>query len=87
MGTLGMKHMELALLFVDLKGFSSMCKNVEPEHIIDLLEAYYDVVGKSAEKYDGMINKYIGDRVMVTFNMPFTLEDYIEKACAAHIDL
>ena len=65
-----MRNEELAVLFTDIGGISSLCGCMSPEMLVEILEAYYNAVNEVVVKSHGVLNKYIGDRVMVTFNVP-----------------
>ena len=43
-GLLGMKRMEMALMFINMEDFSTMCSEMEPGELVALLEQYYNVV-------------------------------------------
>jgi adenylate cyclase len=59
----------LAVMFVDIKGFTCFAESNLPYDVDHALNRYFDVVGKAVDAYGGYIDKYIGDGVMVLFGL------------------
>lgn len=75
---------DIAVLFVDIRGFTSMSESLEPEQVVEILNEYLSLVARSIQKYDGTLDKFIGDAAMAVFNAPKDLDDYLFRAvCAA----
>lgn len=75
---------DIAVLFVDIRGFTSMSEALEPEQVVEILNEYLSLVARSIQKYDGTLDKFIGDAAMAVFNAPKDLDDYLFRAvCAA----
>lgn len=85
--TLGGKMQEIAVMFADLEGFTSLSESTEPERLLQVLNAYHALIGKVIGTYGGIIDKFIGDGVMVLYNTPVRQEDYMARAVksALHI--
>lgn len=66
-GKLEPKNIKLASLFFDLRGFTSQAENLPPEKVIDILNIYTDFVTKKVAKRGGIIDKFMGDGVIVFF--------------------
>ena len=62
----------LTVFFSDIKGFTNLSEELEPEALTDILNTYLDAMSKVALKYGGTIDKFIGDSIMVFFGDPKT---------------
>jgi adenylate cyclase len=58
---------EAAVLFVDLRGFTSLAALIDPDEVIRLLAAYQNRIVPIVRAHDGVIDKFLGDGVMATF--------------------
>ncbi len=68
--SLGGKHVRAAVLFADIVGFTSLSEKLPPEKVGELLNTYFSLVARSSRFYNGTIDKFIGDCVMVVFGVP-----------------
>jgi adenylate cyclase len=59
----------VAILFADLRGFTPLSEKLLPYDVIDLLNRYFQRVGKAIERNGGIINNYMGDGLMALFGM------------------
>lgn len=84
---IGVIRKDVAVLFADIRGFTSLSEILSPEQIVDILNAYLELVAQAVAKYRGTLDKFIGDAAMAVFNSPFDLEDYEFKAVCAALDL
>ncbi|OME68794.1 hypothetical protein BSK65_15950 [Paenibacillus odorifer] len=80
---LGGSRRELTLLFVDIRGFTPLSEAAEPEEIVEILNEYLDLTAGCIFKYDGTLDKFIGDATMAIFNAPLLLEDHPMQAVKA----
>jgi adenylate cyclase len=78
---------DIAVLFVDIRGFTSLSESLPPEQIVEILNQYLTLAANAVEKNSGTLDKFIGDAAMAVFNSPFDLEDYEYKAVHAAWDL
>ena len=82
--SLGGRKRNVACLFVDIRGFTKMSEELQPEEVVDILNGYLEMATNQVFRFGGMVDKFIGDCVMAIFNAPVDLDDYIYKAvCAA----
>ena len=84
---LGGESREVAVLFVDIRGFTPMSESLEPEQVVDILNSYLELTTKSIFNNGGTLDKFIGDATMAVFNAPFDLDDYIFRACKTALDI
>jgi class 3 adenylate cyclase len=61
---------EIAALFCDLRGFTGFSESSDPEDVMALLREYHGVIGRIVFKYNGTLERFAGDGVMVIFNDP-----------------
>ena len=82
--SLGGRKRNVSCLFVDIRGFTKMSEELDPEQVVDVLNGYLEMATNQVFRFGGMVDKFIGDCVMAIFNAPVDLDDYVYKAvCAA----
>ena len=84
---LGGENRDIAVLFVDIRGFTPLSESLEPEQVVDILNGYLALTTASIFRHGGTLDKFIGDATMAVFNAPFDTEDYIYKAILAAWDI
>lgn len=77
----------IAVLFVDIRGFTSMSESLEPEQVVSILNEYFSVVYSSIIAWNGTLDKFIGDAAMAIFNAPNDVDDYVFNAVCAADDI
>ena len=76
------KH--IAVLFIDIRGFTTLSESLEPEQVVEILNEYLSLVASAIQNWNGTLDKFIGDAAMALFNAPGDLDDYVLRAvCAA----
>jgi adenylate cyclase len=75
---LGGEMREVSVLFVDIRGFTSISEELSPPELIQLLNAYLSRMSRVIEGEKGVIDKYIGDEVMAIFSAPLPLESVLK---------
>jgi class 3 adenylate cyclase len=65
---------EITALFCDLRGFTGFSESSDPEDVMALLRDYHAAIGETIIKYNGTLERYAGDGVMVVFNDPVPVE-------------
>lgn len=71
---------EITVVFLDLRGFTAFSDSAEPEEIMELLRSYHAVMGKLIFKFEGTLERFAGDGIMIFFNDPIACEDHTERA-------
>ena len=84
---LGGETRDIAVLFVDIRGFTPLSESLEPEQVVEILNEYLNLTTNSIFKNSGTLDKFIGDATMAVFNAPFDLEDYEMQAIRAAKDI
>ena len=74
-------------LFTDVRGFTAMSENMDPEDVTKIMNRALTIQSDAVKKYGGMVDKYIGDAMMAIFNAPLDLQDHEKAAvlCAQEI--
>ena len=66
---------EITALFCDLRGFTGFSESADAEDVMALLRDYHAAIGEIIIKYNGTLERYAGDGVMVVFNDPVPVEN------------
>jgi len=82
---LGGENRTVTLLLSDLRGFTALAKPLPPEQVVHLLNIYLDRMCQVIEDYNGTIDKFIGDAILVIFGAPTNREDDPDRAVACAI--
>lgn len=84
---IGGEKIEIAVLFSDLRGFTSMSEGLGPEAITDLLNCYFGAMSEVIMEYGGTIIEFLGDGILAVFGAPAKNEKYCANAIAAAIGM
>ncbi|MFH1912175.1 MAG: adenylate/guanylate cyclase domain-containing protein, partial [Pseudomonadota bacterium] len=84
---LGGDKKPLSVLFSDIKGFTSISEALSPEELVHLLNEYLTAMTNIVFKYDGLLDKYIGDAIMAVFGAPLDQPDHALRACRTGIEM
>lgn len=84
---LGGENRDIAVLFVDIRGFTPLSESLEPEQVVDILNSYLALTTSCIFKHGGTLDKFVGDATMAVFNAPFDTEDYVYKAVLTAWDI
>jgi class 3 adenylate cyclase len=71
---------EIVVVFCDLRGFTGFAERAEPEEVMALLREYHAAMGPIVAQYEGTIDHYGGDGIMVFFNDPLPTPDPARRA-------
>ena len=77
----------LTVVFTDIRNFSTMTESLEPEEIFHLLNRYLSEMVKIIHRYEGTLNKIIGDGLLIFFGDPIAIEDHARRAVLMAIDM
>ncbi len=71
--------------FADIRGFTTLSEQLDPQVVVDVLNRYFDEVLEVIDAHDGFLDKFIGDAVVVIFNGPVDQPDHATRGvrCAA----
>ncbi len=71
---------EITVAFLDLRGFTEFSDSAEPEEVLELLRTYHREMGRIIFQFEGTLERFAGDGIMVFFNDPIPSEDHTERA-------
>ena len=77
------QKVEITVLFSDIRGFTTMSENEQPEKIVEMLNVHFTVMADIILKHNGTIDKYIGDAIMAFWGAPVKTEEHAERAVLA----
>ncbi len=77
----------VTILFVDLSGFTDFSQHHDNEDTYVLIQQYLSLLAKDVYKYDGMVDKFMGDGLMAIFGAPIAHENSAELAIRAALDM
>ena len=78
---------EATILFVDIKGFTELAGQLDPEKATEIINNIFAPIVGIIDKYGGSINKFLGDGLMAVFGTPFSHEDDPERAARASLEI
>ena len=84
---LGGEKRYATFLFTDVRGFTSMSENLEPEQVTYIMNKALTAQQSAVQKHGGMVDKYIGDAMMAIFNAPLDLDNHENKAIDCALDI
>jgi adenylate cyclase len=84
---LGGERKDVTIMMTDLRGFTALSERLKPEQVVQMLNAYFEVMVETVLKYKGTINEIIGDALLVIFGAPQDMGDQAEKAIACSIEM
>lgn len=77
---LGGKKSVVSVLFADIRGFTSMSEQMSAQEVSEILNEYFTEMEPIITKYNGVINKFIGDAVMAIFGEPIQDKNHAQNA-------
>jgi len=66
----------LSILFLDIRGFTTLSEKLKPEEVVDFLNEMFDLITNKALENKGTIDKFIGDAAMLIFNAPLDVDNH-----------
>ncbi len=83
---LGGDKREISIFFSDLAGFTTIAEKLDSAVLVPLLNEYLTAMSDIILRYDGTVDKFIGDAVMAFWNAPLSQPDHAKRACWAAIE-
>jgi class 3 adenylate cyclase len=77
----------VSVMFADISGFTALAETMDPEAVRDLMNACFERLVPVVEKYEGVVDKFIGDEVMALFGAPAAHENDPERALRAALEM
>jgi class 3 adenylate cyclase len=77
----------VTVMFADVSGFTTLAEQLDPEQVRNLMNACFDCMAPVIEKYEGTVDKFLGDAVVALFGAPVTHENDPERALRAALEM
>jgi len=71
---------EIVVVFCDLRGYTAFTETAEPEEVLEFLREYHGALGPLVSQFEGTLDQFSGDGIMVFFNDPVPCPDPAERA-------
>jgi adenylate cyclase len=71
---------EIVVVFCDLRGYTAFTETAEPEEVLDFLRDYHGTLGPLVAQFEGTLDQFSGDGIMVFFNDPVPIPDPAARA-------
>jgi len=84
---LGGTKRHMTAIFTDLRGFSTMSEQLDPESLVSILNRYLTAMSDVVLEEKGTIDKYIGDAIVAFFGAPVEMPDHARRACLSAITM
>lgn len=84
---LGGQKKDVAVLFVDIRGFTPLSESLPPEKVVEILNRYLELTTRAVFDNQGTVDKFIGDATMAVYNAPLDLDDYVFRAVKTGLDM
>ncbi|MGB8646636.1 MAG: adenylate/guanylate cyclase domain-containing protein [Anaerolineae bacterium] len=81
--TLGGERQVVTILFADIQGFTSLAEKLPAHELVNVLNGYLTLAASIILKYEGTLDKFMGDGVMALFNAPLPQADHAARAAKA----
>jgi class 3 adenylate cyclase/CheY-like chemotaxis protein len=78
---------EVTVMFCDLRGFTSFAETAEPEEVMAVLREYHACLGELIFKYEGTLERFVGDGLLVVFNDPMPCPDHPVRTVKMAIEM
>jgi adenylate cyclase len=75
------------VLFADIRGFTTMSEQMTPQEVVALLNEYFELMVDVIFKYNGMLDKFVGDEIMAVWGAPLNRQDDTLRAVLAAIEM
>jgi len=86
-GLLDSHRREVTVVFCDLRGFTAFTETTEPEEAMNVLREYHAALGELIFRYEGTLDRYAGDGVMILFNAPIQFDDHVKRAVKMSVEM
>ncbi|HRU38874.1 MAG TPA: adenylate/guanylate cyclase domain-containing protein, partial [Candidatus Goldiibacteriota bacterium] len=80
-------RLKATMLFTDIRGFTSMSDELEPEQLVNVINAYFTVQTDKVFKWKGLFDKFVGNCIMAVFGIPFPQPDDSYRAVRTALDI
>jgi adenylate cyclase len=84
---LGGDRKHVTVLFSDIRSYTTLTENMEPEDVVKMLNEYFEAMVEAVFNHKGTLDKYIGDAIMAVFGSPLAIEDHAWCAVQSAVEM
>jgi len=84
---LGGEKKVMTALFSDIRGFTTISEGMDPEDLVKFLNEYFSIMTRIIMKYQGTLDKFIGDAIMAFYGAPLAQPDHAVRGCKTAIEM
>jgi class 3 adenylate cyclase len=84
---LGGAKQEITIMMTDIRGFSILSQELDAEDCVTVLNNYFGIMTPLIQKYDGVINEFLGDAILAIFGAPVASDNHAPQALACAIEM
>ena len=81
------RRVEATVLFTDLRGFTTISEERQPEEVAALLNEHFEIMTEIIDRHSGTVSKFIGDAIMALFGVPIEQPDHAAKAVRCAVEM
>jgi adenylate cyclase len=78
---------DITVVFCDLRGFTAFAETAEPEDVIAVLQDYYRCLGEKIDRFEGTLEHFAGDGLLIIFNDPIPCADPAQRALRMALEM
>lgn len=75
------------VMFADIRGFTSISEAISPQALVSLLNEYFELMVDVIFRYEGTLDKFVGDEIMAIWGAPISRDNDAERAVRAAIEM
>jgi len=75
------------VLFADIRGFTTICESMPAAAVLQMLNEYFELLVEAAFRFEGTVDKFVGDQIMVVWGAPLTHQDDAVRAVRAALEM
>ena len=78
---------QVTIMMTDIRGFSVLSQELDPQDCVRILNNYFGVMTPLIQKYDGVIDEFLGDAILAIFGAPVKTNDHARQAVACALEM
>jgi predicted ATPase/class 3 adenylate cyclase len=86
-GSLRPTQTQATILYSDIEGFTGIVEQMPPGRVVDMLNEYFPTVIEPIDRNGGIVNQFLGDAMLVTFNIPIADPQHADKAVRTAVEI
>lgn len=81
------KRRNVAVLVIDLRGFTPFSEKTPPDEVMSVLREFYDAMGRITHRHGGTVEHFAGDSILVMYNAPLEIEEPVRQALVTALEM